>query len=774
MTVSAGAATATPTELDAAMRSEPAQVQAVIVIVSRDAGTREVLHRELSKRYGADYQIVACARPAELAAWMRDLRAAGLPVALVIGGVGGQDRDGIQVLAAVRAIDPRVLRVAAISWGDWASARSVFDALTVGTLDHWVDSPVQSPAEEFHRSITDFLLEWGSGRPGGFEPVRVIGQRWSARSQELRDLFSRHRIPSGFYDATSGHGRQMLHDLGLESAELPVVVLRFAAERPALVNPSNAQIADAFGLMTPIPPGKVFDVAVAGAGPAGLAAAVGASSEGLQTVVVENEAVGGQAGTSSMIRNYPGFSQGISGARLAQEARRQAWSFGTTFVYARRAESLTRHGGHYQLALSDGSVLAARTVIIASGAAYQRLGIPALEDLQGRGVFYGAAVSEAPAMRGRQVFVAGGGNSAGQAALHLAKWANQVTILVRGPSLAASMSGPVRSGSGCGAVADHRPDQVRGDPLGGKLDEPPGGAGRSVRGGVAARREGSDDVVRLRGAACRPAQRAEVGHDLGGLAGLVEVDRHEAPVPGGPAQRPGLAVEPRDPDRHAWPLDRAGEEPHAVDRVMLAPVLHRLAGLGGRQDVQGLIQHPGAPALVGFFAGDRELTAELVAAQADPEGEPATAEQVERRGLPGDLHRPPARQRRDHGPEPDPPGRRGDCRQRDPRIGNRQDRLVPAHVISDEHPVPAGLLRLNRQPRDDRRVGELIEQRQEQARADRHHDQATAAGCRNRAQAIQEYTGTQPQPALPAAVAEPDERARRAAPVAACTSPSSE
>ena len=159
-----------------------------------------------------------------------------------------------------------------------------------------------------------------------------------------------------------------------------------------------------------------------------------------RTVVVEQEAVGGQAGTSSMIRNYPGFSQGISGAKLAQETWRQAWAFGTTFVYMRQAESLSRHGGHYRLALSDGSVLTARTVIIATGAAYRRLGIPALEDLQGRGVFYGAAASEAPAMRGRRVFVAGGGNSAGQAALYLAKWANQVTILVRAPSLAASMS----------------------------------------------------------------------------------------------------------------------------------------------------------------------------------------------------------------------------------------------------------------------------------------------------------------------------------------------
>ena len=217
-------------------------------------------------------------------------------------------------------------------------------------------------------------------------------------------------------------------------------MLRFAAERATLVNPSNPEIADAFGVMTPIPPGEVFDVAVVGAGPAGLAAAVYASSEGLRTVVAEHEAIGGQAGTSSMIRNYPGFSQGISGAKLAQETWRQAWTFGTTFLYMRQAESLSAKDGHYRLRLSDGGVLTSRTVIIATGATYQRLGIPHLEDLQGRGVFYGAAVSEAPAMRGRTVFVAGGGNSAGQTALHLAKWADRVTVLVRAQSLADTMS----------------------------------------------------------------------------------------------------------------------------------------------------------------------------------------------------------------------------------------------------------------------------------------------------------------------------------------------
>jgi thioredoxin reductase (NADPH) len=440
MSASAVVAAAADEGLAAAAGGGAAGAQAAIVIVVREPGARGILHRELSKRYGADYQIVVCDRPGQLEPWMRDLRAADLPVALVIAGVGGQDPDGIEVLATVRAIDPRALRVAAVGWGDWDSFRSVFDAVRLGTVDHWVNQPVQTPAEDFHRSITDFLREWASQRGGGFEAVQVIGERWSARSQELRDLFSRHRIPAGFYDATSARARQMLHELGLDSPELPVVVLRFGAARPALVNPSNPEIADAFGLMRPIAPGEVFDVAVVGAGPAGLAAAVGASSEGLSTVMVEDEAVGGQAGTSSMIRNYPGFAQGISGATLAQEMRRQAWTFGTTFLYMRQAQGLSREDGRYRLALSDGSVLAARTVIIATGVAYRRLGIPALEDLQGRGVFYGAAASEAPAMRGRTVFVAGGANSAGQAALHLAKWAAQVTILVRAPSLAASMS----------------------------------------------------------------------------------------------------------------------------------------------------------------------------------------------------------------------------------------------------------------------------------------------------------------------------------------------
>jgi len=233
MSASAGVATAAYEELAAAGHGEAGGAQAAIVIVGRDAGVRESLHRELSRRYGADYQIVVCGRPAELAPWMRDLQAAGLPVALVIGGVGAQHPDGIEVLAAARRIDPTALRVAAVTWGDWQSVRSIFDAVTLGTIDHWVIGPVQAPDEEFHRSVTEFLREWASQRGGGFEAARVIGEHWSARSQELRDLFARHRIPAGFYDAASGRARQMLRELGLASPDLPVVTLRFAAERTA-------------------------------------------------------------------------------------------------------------------------------------------------------------------------------------------------------------------------------------------------------------------------------------------------------------------------------------------------------------------------------------------------------------------------------------------------------------------------------------------------------------------------------------------------------------
>ena len=180
--------------------------RAAILIVERDPGERETLYREMDKRYGADYQIVVCGEPAEAEAQVADLLTAGTPVALVIGGVGAADPAGLDVFAAIRGIDPTVSRVATVRWGEWETARPIFDAITTGTVGHWVTRPVQSPDEDFHQSITQFFSEWTSERGGSFEAVQVIGQQWSGRSQELRDTFSRNGIPVGFHDADTEDG----------------------------------------------------------------------------------------------------------------------------------------------------------------------------------------------------------------------------------------------------------------------------------------------------------------------------------------------------------------------------------------------------------------------------------------------------------------------------------------------------------------------------------------------------------------------------------------
>jgi hypothetical protein len=281
-----------------------------IVIVSRDPHARRRLDRELSRRYGMDYQVVVCDQPAELETRLRDLVEAGKPIAMVIGGVGELDPGGIEVLGAVNAIDAEASRVAAARWGEWDTVRPIFDAVSQGKVDHWVTRPEQVPDEDFNQSITQFLSEWRNRRSAGFEAVRVIGEQWSPRSQELRETFSQNGIPIGFYDAHSDRGQELLREFSPDPVDLPVVTLRFSTEGSALVNPSNLEIAEAFGLMRPIPAEEVFDLAVVGAGPAGLAAAVYASSEGLRSVVIERAAVGGQAGSSAMIRNYPGVRPG--------------------------------------------------------------------------------------------------------------------------------------------------------------------------------------------------------------------------------------------------------------------------------------------------------------------------------------------------------------------------------------------------------------------------------------------------------------------------------
>lgn len=414
----------------------------VVLAATTDLATAAILDDELRRRYGADYEVVSCVAYQHARAVLEGLRRWHRPVALIIGCYGPHDRDGLDFLRRARQLQPAAKRAVVVNWGDFASAGAVFDAIAQGHVEL---SPLVRPErhrdEEFHGAITDALDDWHMANGSGFEAVRIIG-RSDERSHTLRDLFGRNHIPVGYFDADTDEGRQALVGLGLVpgDGDLPVLSLRFTNPPTTLANPTDIEIADAFGLMAPPSPDKLYDVVVIGAGPAGLAAAVYAASEGLDALVIEQQAVGGQAGTSSLIRNYPGFSRGVSGAHLAFRAFQQAWSFGAEFSFMRSAVALRAAGTERLVELSSGGAVRARAVIVANGVDYRRLGVPALEHLLGRGVYYGAAVSEAPAMMGAPVVVVGGGNSAGQAAMHLAKYASHVTLAVRGDGLAASMS----------------------------------------------------------------------------------------------------------------------------------------------------------------------------------------------------------------------------------------------------------------------------------------------------------------------------------------------
>ncbi len=405
------------------------QQRPVIIGATRDEGTRRRLSAQLESRYARDYEVLVLDDPGDVNTTLDSLDEQH-PVALVLVGYGDGDDEGLDVLAAVGR-QRTALRVAVVRWGNWGTAPPIFEAITLGRLDRWVYWPEAPRDEEFHRAVAEMLEEWAARTGSSFAAVRVIGPRWSPRSQALRDQFNRNRIPLGFVDSETESGQEVLAALGLQAPALPVVEVRFTPEPTVLQNPSDLDIAVAFGLMRSIEPDEVFDVVIVGAGPAGLGAAVYAASEGLRTLVLEVEAVGGQAGTSSLIRNYLGFPTGLSGNRLTFAAYQQAWAFGATFHFMRAAVSLGKDGDLLRVGLSDGTTVTGRSVVIATGASYRRLDVPVLEDLVGRGVFYGGAVTEARAMGGRHVFVAGGGNSAGQAAVHLSRYADHVTLLVR-------------------------------------------------------------------------------------------------------------------------------------------------------------------------------------------------------------------------------------------------------------------------------------------------------------------------------------------------------
>ena len=412
-------------------RAETRPTRPVILV---DAAPDEAtLRDQLISRYRTDYELLFAEAAAALAV-LDELAQAGRTVALVLVSRSPHVRSA---LAAVRRLHPHARRGLLVAWNEQRAAREEMnEIISRGQADCWVRRPLSSPDERFHRDLVELLDEWWRLRGTPFEAITVIGQRQSARAHEICDLLQRHDFPYGSYDADSVAGTEALARAGVSVERLPVVVLH---DGTVLVDPTNVDAANALGARTR-PRDGVYDVVIVGAGPAGLAAAVSAGSEGLRTALIERQSMGGQAGTSSLIRNYLGFPRGISGAELAARALDQAILFGTDMVYGGDVTGLSLDGDQRTLRLADGTDISARSVIVATGVAYRQLDNPQLRAFQGTGVFYGAAMSEARALTGERVYVVGGGNSAGQAALHLAKFAKHVTIAVRSNSLAHSMS----------------------------------------------------------------------------------------------------------------------------------------------------------------------------------------------------------------------------------------------------------------------------------------------------------------------------------------------
>jgi thioredoxin reductase (NADPH) len=414
----------------------------VLLAVDEDADCLASAAGELERRYGHDYDVRAEGSAAEALRLLEALHEAGDQVALVLADqwLGEGETTGAELLARVKGLHPSAKRGLLIEWGAWgdpATAEAIFEAMALGRIDYYVLKPEGSPDELFHRTVGEFLFEWARAESPLQGEMELVADPGARRTHELHDLLSRNGVPYACHSPDSAAGRALLEEAGREDASVPI-----ARVRPGkiLVDPSNVEVAAAFGVSTELGEGEEFDIVIVGAGPAGLAAAVYASSEGLRALVVEREAIGGQAGSSSLIRNYLGFSRGVSGTELAQRAYQQAWVFGTSFLLMRDVIELRRGERRHTLRTADGAEFEAAAVVLACGVSYRRLEIPALAALEGAGVFYGASAAEAKALAGRRVFIVGGGNSAGQAAMHLHRWAERVTLVVRGASLAESMS----------------------------------------------------------------------------------------------------------------------------------------------------------------------------------------------------------------------------------------------------------------------------------------------------------------------------------------------
>jgi thioredoxin reductase (NADPH) len=412
----------------------------MMVVCSGSDERRAAVAAQLEERYSATYEVVSVATSSEGAEALVAASADDRQVAILLADDPGELDNGQTVFRVAARLFPDARRGLLVEWGAWGDRDTADLVLTLmgrGEIDYYVIRPWHSPDEYFHRTITEFLSEWD--RAVGLRPreVSVLGDPASPRAHEIRRLLAHNGIPHGFLPTTAPEAGELLARAGVKPGGSTVVLLH---DHRALVDPTNAELAAAYGVAVDVPDKSSFDLVVIGAGPAGLAAAVYGSSEGVRTLVVERESIGGQAGSSSLIRNYLGFARGVSGAELAQRAYQQAWVFGCSFAHSRAAVSLDTDDEGFVVGIEPSLTVHASSVVLATGVSYRRLGVTELLPYESTGVHYGASGFEAKGLQDGRAFVVGGGNSAGQAALNLARYARKVTLLVRGTTLAASMS----------------------------------------------------------------------------------------------------------------------------------------------------------------------------------------------------------------------------------------------------------------------------------------------------------------------------------------------
>jgi thioredoxin reductase (NADPH) len=409
----------------------------VLLSVDDDSDVLRAIERDLRSQYGADYRVIGSDSPAKALDILKQLKVRNDSVALLLADQRMPHMNGVEFLQEGMQIFPEAKRALLTAYADTSAAIS---AINEANINYFFMKPWDPPESNLYPQLDDLLDDWRASYRPAFEGIRVLGTRWSPRSYELRDFLARNHVPYQWIDVElSGNDpetKRLLDVLGPETSNLPVVLF---PDGTKLLEGAPAEIAQKVGLRTRAQT-DFYDLAIIGGGPAGLAAAVYGASEGLHTVMVEREAPGGQAGMSSRIENYLGFPTGLSGGDLARRAVVQAQRFGVEILSPQEAVNVRTEGSYRIIKLADGSEISCHALLVATGVQWRRLEAPGIDKLQGAGVYYGGGATEALSCKGEIIYVVGGANSAGQAAMNFAKYAEKVVILVRGDGLAATMS----------------------------------------------------------------------------------------------------------------------------------------------------------------------------------------------------------------------------------------------------------------------------------------------------------------------------------------------